>query len=86
MDPNRDFPYFDSINEINSDCMMSITARTINELFREHIFVTSLTFHGGLNAIGYPWGNFVHLNSRESPDYNSFRGSKNFIRRDRINS
>ena len=55
--------------------MMSITARTVNELFREHIFVSSITFHGGLNAIGYPWGNFVHINSKESPDFNSFRGS-----------
>jgi hypothetical protein len=54
--------------------MQTVTARSVNELFREHIFLQILTFHGGLNAIGYPWGNFVHLNgdfSKNCPDKNA---------------
>ncbi len=54
--------------------MQTITARTVNELFREHLFLQALTFHGGLNAIGYPWGNYVHQDgskSRECPDFNA---------------
>jgi hypothetical protein len=68
VDPNRDFPYFNNDSDVSIECMQSATARTINELFREHIFVTTITLHGGLNAIGYPWGNFVHNNDKESPD------------------
>jgi hypothetical protein len=59
-DPNRDFPYFNSKSETISECMQTVTARTVNELFREHLFIQTLTFHGGINAIGYPWGNFIH--------------------------
>jgi hypothetical protein len=74
-DPNRDFPYFDMTENSYDKCMMTITARTINELFREHIFITAITFHGGANSIGYPWGNNIHLvNSRkgtEAPDRNA---------------
>lgn len=60
--------------------MLTIAARTVNELFREHIFVQALTFHGGLNAIGYPWGNYIHYEENnnnhhqkatECPDFNS---------------
>jgi hypothetical protein len=72
-DPNRDFPYFNSKNGISKDCMKTIAARTVNELFREHIFINVITFHGGINAIGYPWGNYVHLinnkKSKAAPDY-----------------
>ena len=72
-DPNRDFPYFNSMNSITKDCMKTIAARTVNELFREHIFINVITFHGGINAIGYPWGNYVHLinnqKSKAAPDY-----------------
>ena len=54
--------------------MQTITARSVNELLREHIFLQILTFHGGLNAIGYPWGNYIHQDgsvSKESPDKNA---------------
>ena len=54
--------------------MQTVTARSVNELFREHMFIQVLTFHGGLNAIGYPWGNYVHQDgskSKECPDFNS---------------
>lgn len=75
VDPNTDFPYFNSYEPINDQCMSSITSRTINEIFKEHIIVSAISFHGGMNAIGYPWGNSIHLNKEdqkkatESPDY-----------------
>ena len=72
IDPNRDFSFFNNDSGSSTECMQTITARTVNELFREHLFLQTLTFHGGINAIGYPWGNYVHQNgskSRECPDY-----------------
>ena len=53
IDPNRDFPY-DVKNP--SDCMQTIAGRTINEVFQEHMFQLSLTFHGGMEVVGYEWG------------------------------
>lgn len=75
-DPNRDFPYYNNVFKTNKDCMETVAARTVNELMREHIFILSLTFHGGLNAIGYPWGNYKHFlgyKGTECPDYQSGR-------------
>jgi hypothetical protein len=46
IDPNRDFA-FDQDPDL---CMRSIAARTINELFREHQFQLSITFHGGIEV------------------------------------
>ena len=31
--------------------MTSITARTVNELFREHMFRVMVTFHGGMRSL-----------------------------------
>jgi hypothetical protein len=77
IDPNRDFPYFDFSSPFTDLCMRTITARTINELFNEHLFLNTITFHGGLNAIGYPWGNNIHLvtdsKGTEAPDYEALR-------------
>ena len=77
-DPNRDFPYFNSKNEIKT-CMNTLSARTINEIFNEFIISGCITFHGGDNVIAYPWGNYVHImkinthmKSTESPDFNAF--------------
>eukprot|EP00814_Leptocylindrus_danicus_P009642 CAMPEP_0116025154 /NCGR_PEP_ID=MMETSP0321-20121206/12850_1 /TAXON_ID=163516 /ORGANISM="Leptocylindrus danicus var. danicus, Strain B650" /LENGTH=752 /DNA_ID=CAMNT_0003497235 /DNA_START=194 /DNA_END=2452 /DNA_ORIENTATION=+ len=53
IDPNRDFA-FDQ--EDWSNCMRTIAGRTINEVYREHMFQHSLTFHGGMVAIAYEWG------------------------------
>lgn len=44
IDPNRDFPY--DLTDSNL-CMQTIAGRTLNEIFREHMFQLSLTFHGG---------------------------------------
>jgi hypothetical protein len=44
LDANRDFPY-DLLDP--TQCMQTIAGRTLNEVFREHMFQLSLTFHGG---------------------------------------
>ena len=52
-DVNRDFP-FDYTNP--TQCMLTIGGRTLNEVFRTHIFQMALTFHAGYEIIGYEWG------------------------------
>ena len=55
MDINRDFPY-----NIRSDmeCLNTIAGRVIHEIFARNLIVSAITFHGGTNVIGYPWGSF----------------------------
>jgi hypothetical protein len=53
IDPNRDFPFDLQDPKI---CMQTIAGRTFNEIFQEHMFQLSLTFHGGMEVIGYEWG------------------------------
>ena len=56
----------------DEECMKTSTARLVNELFNDHLFLLSITFHGGDNAIGYPWGAPNHMKkskSTEAPDY-----------------
>jgi hypothetical protein len=64
MDPNRDFP-FDKYHE--SECMRTIAGRSINELWRSHLFQIGLTFHGGMEVIGYEWGAPTYFNL-DAPD------------------
>lgn len=54
--PNRDFGYIQKPEK----CMTTIAGRTVNELFRAHLFQIVVTFHGGMTSIGYPWGSFNH--------------------------
>jgi predicted deacylase len=56
VDPNRDFPYVASSNK----CLQSTTANIIVELFRRSIIQSVVTFHGGMEAIGYEWGDMKH--------------------------
>ena len=51
-------------------CMQSITARALNEVFRDHLFQIAITFHGGMQAIAYEWGSPNHMgkNKDTSPD------------------
>jgi hypothetical protein len=42
------------------------------------MFVTAITFHGGTNVIGYPWGSYNRVErrganyySKEAPDFNA---------------
>jgi Zinc carboxypeptidase len=52
-DPNRDFPYD---VEDPKDCMRTIAGRTLNEIYRDHMFQLALTFHGGMEVVAYEWG------------------------------
>ena len=61
IDPNRDFP-FDIKPSNSNDCMQTVAGRSINELFRSHLFPIGLTFHGGMEVIGYEWGAPTYLN------------------------
>ena len=67
-DPNRDFPF----QQHPSQCMTTIAARSINELFRRNLVQLAITFHGGMEAVGYVWGDFAHQRDRpaqsRSPD------------------
>nr|CCA14931.1 conserved hypothetical protein [Albugo laibachii Nc14] len=66
-DPNRDFNIMKAPN-----CMESMTARVINELWRDHVFELAITFHGGTQSISYEWGSPDHFKggrSQKSPDH-----------------
>lgn len=65
VDPNRDFPY--EIDD-SKECMQTIAGRTINELYRTHLFQLSLTFHGGMEVVSYEWG-APHWGDALSPDH-----------------
>mmetsp|Transcript_13879 Transcript_13879/g.20483 ORF Transcript_13879/g.20483 Transcript_13879/m.20483 type:complete len:731 (-) Transcript_13879:23-2215(-) len=64
IDPNRDFP-FDVTDP--TQCMQTIAGRSINEVFRQHLFQLALTFHGGTEVIAYEWGAPTFLKNT-SPD------------------
>ncbi len=67
-DPNRDFPY----DQDETTCMNTVVARSILKVFRDHMFVLGITFHGGDNCIAYEWGSNNHKNksggAQECPD------------------
>jgi hypothetical protein len=46
IDPNRDFPFDQSPRA----CMQTVTARTVNELYRSHLLQLVITFHGGMQV------------------------------------
>ena len=64
-DPNRDFPYDYKDGKY---CMRTIAARTINEIYREHMFQLAFTFHGGMEVLAYEWGAPTWL-GHLSPDH-----------------
>lgn len=53
-DINRDFPY----NTDSKQCLNTIAGRVIHEIYTQNVIVSALTFHGGINVIGYPWGSY----------------------------
>ncbi|TMW65885.1 hypothetical protein Poli38472_003650 [Pythium oligandrum] len=60
VDPNRDFPY----SKTGSACFQSMAARAVNEVWRNHLFQLSITWHGGMRVVSYEWGSYNHaLNS-----------------------
>lgn len=75
IDPNRDFPYHVG----NNSCMITPSARSINEVVREHLVVSALVFHGGDNSITYPWGNYPHIDD-VAPDATAFEEVARLLR------
>ena len=67
-DPNRDFPF----QQEPRACMTTVAARALNEVFRAHLVQLALTYHAGMEAVGYVWGDFAHRRDRaaanRSPD------------------
>ena len=64
VDPNRDFPY----NVANpTQCMKTIAARSINELWRRHAFQIAITFHAGQQSISSTWGAYNHPAPNDIP-------------------
>jgi hypothetical protein len=64
-DPNRDFPY----STTDDQCMRTMAARCVNEIWRRHMFRTAITFHGGDELIGYEWGSPNHIATRPTHDH-----------------
>lgn len=58
VDPNRDFPY--NLDE-GEECMVTMAARGLNELWRDHLFQLGITFHAGTHCITYEWGGKNHV-------------------------
>ena len=56
VDPNRDFAF----DTAAPNCMRTIAARALNELWRESLFSFAVTFHGGDNLLAFPWGDTRH--------------------------
>ena len=52
VDPNRDFSY--SRNDGN--CFKSSTAKLFHRVMKNNLIQIVITFHGGMVAIGYEWG------------------------------
>lgn len=67
VDPEEDFAYG---KEKPNSCMRTIAARTVNEIFRKHIFQLGLSFHNGEGGVGYSWGSPTWL-EHLSPDKRS---------------
>ena len=56
IDPNRDFAW----DQQAGQCMRTIAARSINEIWKRHVVQLSITFHGGDHLIAWPWGDMIH--------------------------
>ena len=68
IDPNRDFGYV----RLDDNCLSSTTAKILNALFYHTIIQIVLTFHGGMEAIGYEWGSHNHRKPKDqSPDHHA---------------
>ena len=80
LDPNRDFAF----NTKPDRCMETIAARAINEVWLEHVFQLGVTFHGGDNLIGYPWGDESHCLKRGIRSHQLSPCSEGFVSGDKI--
>lgn len=64
IDPNRDFAF----DNDPTQCMRTIAARSINELFLKYLFQMSMTYHGGIENITFEWGALSVPFRKLSPD------------------
>ena len=65
IDPNRDFSY----SREDGRCFLTTTAKIFGKLMSETLTQIVITFHGGMEAIGYEWGSKNHLRpDDQSPD------------------
>mmetsp|Transcript_27615 Transcript_27615/g.33555 ORF Transcript_27615/g.33555 Transcript_27615/m.33555 type:complete len:784 (+) Transcript_27615:102-2453(+) len=53
VDPNSDFPY--DLKE-GGECMRTIAARMVNEIFVNNLIQLAVNFHSGTAAVAYHWG------------------------------
>jgi len=65
IDPASDFPF--DVQDA-TDCMKSVAARTINELFRSHLFQIAISFYSGNMAITRSWGSPTYLENSPPDD------------------
>lgn len=67
----RDFPY----NREDDDFkwFSTVGARATFKIFQDNLIVSALSFHAGMETIGYNWGSYNHMTedeqSTESPDH-----------------
>ena len=54
-DINRDFPYN---QKSPKDCLNTIAGRVVYSIMTRNYLQATLTFHGGTNVLGYPWGSY----------------------------
>ena len=64
IDPNRDFSFDNSPN----NCMRTIAARSVNEIFRKYLIQMSMTYHAGIENISFEWGATSVPRGKVSPD------------------
>jgi hypothetical protein len=62
-DMNRDYPY-----DASSHIFATIGARAVHELTKRHLFINTVSWHGGTEMIIYAWGSYAHNYNTESPD------------------
>ena len=74
VDINRDFPY----NRNDKECFSSVASRVVLKIFQQNNILGCLTYHGGTEVIGYPWGSYNHRSKTsrnkgtEAPDHMMF--------------
>ncbi|HEC76084.1 MAG TPA: DUF2817 domain-containing protein, partial [Thermoplasmatales archaeon] len=74
IDMNRDYPY-----DPSSHIFSTIGAKAIHELTKRHLFINTVSWHGGTEMIIYAWGCYAHLGNTESPDDIAFYNQGNYM-------
>ena len=75
-DMNRDFSY-----DKDNTPFTTLGARAVHEVMAEHLFISAVNWHSGLEAIGYAWGCEAHdTPTDESPDDAAFHSQGQAMR------